>query len=224
MMQIKWLNSVPAEPQDFLSFFKKEYNLPKDEVFKLIYITLKLKALSDSPVYKFLERTIPGIKFDEIDKREYLLTLSIYTLRELIKEHLDLKITKNLYTFLSKKLPKDFLKDVSPKHSILASQDIILELLSQEKKAKLPSFLKAKHFILTFHLKGSCEELIILFSLFPNNYVIKEETPYQVFTSFSISEALIFLLKLKEREDLKDQAENILESIKVFFPDCFGEI
>uniref|UniRef100_A0A7V6CD45 Uncharacterized protein n=1 Tax=Thermodesulfobacterium geofontis TaxID=1295609 RepID=A0A7V6CD45_9BACT len=222
-MEIKWLSNVPQEPQSFFNFLKKQYNLSSEEAFKLIYITLKLKALSDSPIYKFLERTITGIKFDEIEKREYLLTLSIHTLRTLIREHLDLKLVKNLYLFLSKKLPKEFIKDVSPKHSIIASQDIIHELLSQEEKIKLPSFLKAKHLILSFYLKGSCEELITLLSLFPNSYVLKKGNLYQVFTSLSISEALVFLLKLKE-EVLKDTAEKILETIKNFFPECFGEI
>uniref|UniRef100_A0A7V4JPV5 Uncharacterized protein n=1 Tax=Thermodesulfobacterium geofontis TaxID=1295609 RepID=A0A7V4JPV5_9BACT len=222
-MEIKWLSNVPQEPQDFLTFLKEQYNLPSEEAFKLIYITLKLKALSDGPIYKFLERTITGIKFDEIEKREYLLTFSIHTLRLLIKEHLDLKLVKNLYLFLSKKLPKEFIKDVSPKHSIIASQDIILELLSQEEKTKLPSFLKAKHLILFFYLKGTCEELIALLSSFPNSYVLKKENLYQVFTSLSISEALVFFLKVKE-EILKATAERILETIKTFFPECFGEI
>ncbi|HEM55961.1 MAG: hypothetical protein C0190_01105 [Thermodesulfobacterium geofontis] len=222
-MEIKWLNNIPPEPRDSLNFLKARYYLSSEEAFKLIYITLKLKALSDSPIYKFLERTLTGIKFDEIDKREYLLTLSIHTLRELIKDHLDLKLTKNLYLFLNKILPKEFIKDVSPKHSILASQDIIPEILTSEEKTKLPSFLKAKHVMLSFSLKGSCEELITLLHLFPNSYVLKIGNPYQIFTSFSISEAFIFLLKQKE-EVLKDSAEKILETLKIFFPECFGEI
>jgi hypothetical protein len=224
MIQIKWLNNIPETPKEFLSFFKKNYGLPQEEVFKLIYITLRLKALSDSPIYKFLERTVSGIKFDEIDKREYLLTFSIFTLRELIKEHLDLKLVKNLYLLLSKRLPKEFLKDAYPKHSIIASQDIMLELFSQEEKTKLPAFLKAKHFMLTFHLEGNCEELITLFSFLPNSYVLKMGNPYHIFTTFSISEAFLFLLKLKETEKTKDQVKKILENIKIFFPDCFGEI
>ncbi|MCD6548739.1 MAG: hypothetical protein J7K10_04665 [Thermodesulfobacterium sp.] len=223
-MQIKWLSNVPSESREFLNFIKTKYKLPSEEAFKLIYITLKLKVMSDSTIYKFLERTIEGIKFDEIGKREYLLTLSIHTLRELVKEHLDLKLVKNLYLLLSKNLPKEFFKDVSPKHSILASQDIVLQLLSQEKKIKLPAFLKAKHIILTFYLKGYCEDLIALLSLFPNSYILKGENPYQVFTSFSISEALVFLLTLKEFEHLKNEVEKIWENIKIFFPDCFGEI
>lgn len=222
-MEIKWLNNVPLEPQESLNFLKTKYDLSSEEAFKLIYITLKLRVLSDSPVYKFLERSITGIKFDEIDRRVYLLTFSIYTLRELIKEHLDLKLVKNLYLFLSKKLPKEFIKGVSPKHFIVASQDIIPEILTTEEKTKLPSFLKAKHVILHFYLKGSCEELITILHLFPNSYVLKKGNFYQIFTSFSISEALIFLLKQKE-DILKVSAEKILESIRIFFPECFGEI
>lgn len=222
-MEIKWLNNIPPEPKESLNFLKIQYHLSSEEAFKLIYITLKFKALSDSPVYKFLERTLTGIKFDEIDKREYLLTFSIHTLRELIKEHLDLKLVKNLYLFLNKNLPKEFIRDVSPKHSIIASQDIIPEILTSEEKAKLPSFLKAKHIMLSFYLKGSCEELITLLHLFSNGYVLKIGNPYQIFTSFSISEALIFLLKQKE-EVLKESAEKILETLKIFFPECFGEI
>ena len=223
-MQIKWLNNIPPEPLNFLHFIKKQYKLPLEEAVKLLYITLKLKALSDSPIYKFLERTFTGIKFDEIEKRKYLLTFSIYTLRELIKEHLDLKLVKNLYLLLSKKLPREFFKGVFPKHSILASQDIILDLLSEKEKIKLPSFLKAKHIILPFKFEGNCEEIINILSFLPNIYILKKGNPYQVFTTFSISEFVIFSLNLKQKDILKNELENILENVKILFPDCFGEI
>jgi len=223
-MQIKWLNNIPPEPLNFLHFIKKQYKLPLEEAVKLLYITIKLKALSDSPIYKFLERTFIGIKFDEIEKRKYLLTFSIYTLRELIKEHLDLKLVKNLYLLLSKKLPREFFKGVFPKHSILASQDIILDLLSEKEKIKLPSFLKAKHVILPFKFEGNCEEIISILSFLPNIYILKKENLYQVFTTFSISEFVIFSLNLKQKDILKNELETILESVKILFPDCFGEI
>ena len=223
-MQIKWLNNIPPEPLNFLHFIKKQYKLPLEEAVKLLYITIKLKALSDSPIYKFLERTFIGIKFDEIEKRKYLLTFSIYTLRELIKEHLDLKLVKNLYLLLSKKLPREFFKGVFPKHSILASQDVILDLLSEKEKIKLPSFLKAKHVILPFKFEGNCEEIINILSFLPNIYILKKENLYQVFTTFSISEFVIFSLNLKQKDILKNELETILESVKILFPDCFGEI
>jgi len=224
-MHIKWLNNLPESPQEFLHFSKKVLQLPLEESFKLYFITLKLKALSDSPVYKFLERVPYGIKFDEIKRREYLLTLSVYTLRELLKEHLDLRLVKNLYLLLSKELPKDFFKGVSPKHSIIASQDIVLNLLSEKDKASLPAFLKAKHIILGFRLEGSCEEILPIAPEFLNPYVLrKKEDLYQIFTSFSISEFVLFSLNLKHKEILKTELEGILESIKALFPDCFGEI
>ncbi len=165
-----------------------------------------------------------GLGFDEIEKRKYLLTFSIYTLRELIKEHLDLKLVKNLYLLLSKKLPREFFKGVFPKHSILASQDIILDLLSEKEKIKLPSFLKAKHIILPFKFEGNCEEIINILSFLPNIYILKKGNPYQVFTTFSISEFVIFSLNLKQKDILKNELENILENVKILFPDCFGEI
>lgn len=223
-MKIQWLKNIPLEPKELFNFLKNQYKLPSEEIFKVLYLTLKLKVMSDSIVYKFLERTIEGIKFDEIGKREYLLTLSIYTLRELLKEHLDLKLVKNLYLLLSKNLPKEFFKDVAPKHSIVTSQDVTLQLFSEEKKIDLPSFLKAKHVILIFYLEGLCEELIEFLNFLPNNYILKGNNPYQVFTGFSISEILVFLLKIENVKKLKTEAEKLLEEIKIFFPDCFGEI
>ncbi|WP_038055937.1 hypothetical protein [Thermodesulfobacterium hydrogeniphilum] len=224
-MYIKWLNNLPSTPQDFLHFSKKILNHPLEDSLKLYYITLKLKAMSDSPIYKFLERIPYGIKFDEINKREYLLTLSVYTLRELLKEHLDLRLVKNLYLLLSKELPKDFLKGATPKHSILASQDILADLLTEEEKAKLPAFLKAKHVILSFEIKGTCEEIISIVPYLTNPYVLKKkDDKYEVFIPLSISEFVLFSLNLRKKDILKEELDSILESIKVLFPDCFGEI
>lgn len=223
-MKIKWINTFPTEIQEIHNFLKNFYTIPLEEAFKLIYLTLKLKTLSDSPIYKFLERTVTGIKLDEIEKREYLITFSIYTLRNLIKEHLDLKLVKNLYLFLVKKLPKEFFKGVLPKHSIIASQDIIINLLSKKEKMELPSFLKTKHLILAFKFEGNCEELIYILSYLPNPYLIKKNEIYEVFTTFSISEFIIFYLESKEKNFLKEEIEIIFETIKNFFPDCFGEI
>ncbi|HBT03860.1 MAG TPA: hypothetical protein DEA54_03550, partial [Thermodesulfobacterium commune] len=156
-MRFNWIGSLPEDPKEFLSVVKQQLKLPLEEAFKLFYLTLRIKASSDSPVYKFLERTPTGIKFDEIGKREYLLTLSVYALREIISQHIDLKLVKNLYLLLSKELPSEFLKDVSPKHSIVVSQDILLELLITERKTNLPAFLKAKHIIFNLRIDGNSE-------------------------------------------------------------------
>lgn len=222
-MKIKWINSFPTEIQEASSFLKNFYNIPFEDSFKLLYLTLRLKTLSDSPVYKFLERTVTGIKLDEIEKREYLLTLSIYTLRDLIKEHLDLKLVKNLYLFLIKKLPKEYFKGVLPKHSIIASQDVIINLLSEREKMKLPSFLKTKHLILAFKFEGKCEELIYILPYFPNPYLIKKNEIYEILTTFSISEFIIFYLQLKHMDLFKKEIEAVFETVKNLFPDCFGE-
>ncbi len=223
-MKIKWINTLPTEIQEASQFLKKFYNISFEEAFKLIYLTLRVKTLSDSPIYKFLERIITGIKLDEIEKREYLITLSIYTLRSLLKEHLDLKLVKNLYLFLVKKLPKEYFKGVLPKHSIIASQDIIIDFLSEKEKAELSSFLKTKHLILTFKFEGNCEELIYILPYFVNPYLIKKNEIYEILTTFSISEFMGFYLELKHINFLKEEIDLIFEIIKNFFPDCFGEI
>ncbi len=224
-MQIKWLNNIPSEPQDFLHFVKKVLNCPIEEGFKLYHLTLSLRAMSDSPIYKFLERVPCGVRFDEIKKREYLLTLSVYTMRNLLREHLDLRLVKNLYLLLSKRLPKDFLKGATPKHSILASQDIIAELLTEKAKLELPAFLKAKHIVLGFEMNGSCDEVLSVVQGFINPFVLKKrQEGYQILVPFSISEFVLFSLDLRKKEELKEEVDSILESIKVMFPDCFGEI
>ncbi len=224
-MEVRWINNVPELPQEFLHFNKKVLKLPNEEAFKLFYITLKLESLSEVPIYKFLERLPVGVKFDELKKRQYILSLPISTLRELFRDHLDLRLVKNLYLLLSKELPKDFLKGATPKHSILASQDILVTYLNEEKKAKLPAFLKAKHQILVFKMKGACKELITLAPEFTNPWCIKKnEDEVEFYTCFSISEFVLFTLKAKRIESLKDQMDGLLESVKALFPECFGEI
>ncbi|NPA39339.1 MAG: hypothetical protein GXO57_02705 [Thermodesulfobacteria bacterium] len=224
-MQIRWLNTLPEDPQEFLHYSKKVLKLPFEDAFKIFYITLRLESLSESPIYKFLERLPWGVKFDELKKRQYLLSLSISTLRELFQEHLDLRLVKNLYLLLSKELPKDFLKGASPKHSIVASQDIAVSLLREKDKAELPAFLKAKHQILAFRLEGECEKLLEVASEFLNPWCLKKTSEgIEVFTSFSISEFVFFSLKLKKKEIEREQVEGLLESVKALFPECFGEI
>jgi len=226
-MDIRWINNLPGDPDEFLHFRKKHLKIPLNKAFKLYFITLKIEALSDSPIYKFLERVPLHVKFDEIEKRKFLMTLSVFSLRQLIEEHLDLRLVKNLYLFLSKKLPKEFFKDCAPKHSILSSQDIIIDILSEEEKLRLPAYLKVKHLFLTFSLSGTCEEIINILPLLELYTLIKSSQEYKVFTSLSISEYLIFATKVKRKEKLKELREKIdiiIENLKIYFPDCFGEI
>ncbi len=223
-MEIKWIKNAPLKPEEFFHFFKKKYHLKPDHIFKLYHLTLNLKALSDGPIHKFLERIPCYLKFDEIGKRRYLMTLPVWTLRNLIKEHLDLKLTKTLYLYLSKKLPGDFFKGSSPKHSILASQDVICELLEEEEKAKLPAYLKVKHLPLVFSLSGNCKDVIKILPLL-SLYALKEEKEgYSVFFTLSISEFMILAQDLKETKEIREKVESIIESLKVLFPDCFGEV
>lgn len=226
-MKLTWLNNLPQDPKEFLQYCKAQIKLPLEELLKLYYLTVKITSLSDSPIYKFLERTPSNIKFDEVGKREFILTLSAFTLRTLVREHLDLRLVKTLFLTFFKKLPKEFFKDCIPKHSIITSQDLIIELLTQEVKQLLPAHLKVKHLILIYKAIGTCEEIISLFPFLGNITVIKKLTnnTYEFFFPFSISEFIIFSLNLKKLNILAEETENILQNIKSFFPDCFiGEI
>jgi len=223
-MEIKWINNIPFKPENFFHFFKKKYQLAPEDIFKLYHLTLRLKALSDGPIHKFLERILCYLKFDEVGKRKYLMTLPVWTLRNLIAEHLDLKLTKTLYLFLSKRLPGDFFKGCTPKHSILASQDVVCELLEEKEKAELPAYLKVKHLPLVFSLTGSCEEIIRLLPLLSLYALKKSKKDYQVFFSFSISEFMVLVPELKKIKELREEVESLIESLKVLFPDCFGEL
>lgn len=224
-MQIEWLNFLPEKPLEFLKIIKTQLSLPLQESFKLFFLTIKIKASSDSPVYKFLERIPPGIKFDEIGKREFLMTFSIFSLRGLLEQHFDLKLVKNLFLGLSSTLPSDFFKGVAPKHSIVISQDIAFQVLEEEEKISLPSFLKAKHLMLKFKFTGSCEELVKLTPSLVNPFFIQQKKDYlEMYTTFSISELVLFGLKIQKFKNLKLEVDKLLENLKVLFLDCFGEI
>ncbi len=222
-MKINWITNIPVKAQDFLSFCKNSLKLPLEEGLKLFWINLKLTSMSDSPVYKFLERIPTGIKFDEIGKRKYLFTLSFFTLRKLVEEHLDLRIVKNLYLKLYKQFPREFFKGCNPKHSIISSQDIIVEFLEETEKKELPAYLKAKHIVLVFKISGNCEELISLLPELSFYVLQREKKEYHVWAPLSISEFVLFSLKLKEKTGLQE-VENLFQQIKAIFPECFGEI
>ncbi|MGC8871978.1 MAG: hypothetical protein ACP5QC_03755 [Caldimicrobium sp.] len=225
-MELKLFTFLPERPADFLNFAKTGLGLPFEEIFKLYFITFKLKALTDLVLFKFLERNICYLKFDEIGKKEYLLTLSIYTLRELLKEHLDLKFTKNLYNFLKDKIPSEFFKGCAPKREVITSQDIFFQFLSSKEKASLPSYLKVKHIILTFHIKGGCEELLLILpeiSLYALRRI--KEGLYEIYVPLSISEFMYFSQRLLEKKILnKVEIDPLINQLKSFFPDCFIEI
>lgn len=223
-MEIDWITNLPQKPKEFLEYSKTQLKLSLDELFKLYHLTLRITSLSDSPIYKFLERTPSYIKFDEIGKREFILTLSVFTWRSLLREHLDLRLVKTLFLILSKKLPKEFFKDCMPKHSIVTSQDLIIELLTEREKQSLPPHLKAKHLSLIFKIKGKCEELISIIPLLGEVVIKNYPNFYEIYTSLSISEFIIFSINLKKNEFLKEKLDTLLEKIKTFFPDCFAEI
>lgn len=225
-MQLKLFTFFPEKPGEFLDFSNSGLGLPNEEAFKLYFLTFKLKALTDLVLFKFFERTICHIKFDEIGKKEYLLTLSVHTLRELLREHLDLKFTKNLYNFLKEKLPSEFFKGCAPKREVITSQDIFFQPLTSREKAELPPYLKVRHFILPFHFKGSCEEIL---SILPevSLYALKrvKEGLYELYVPLSISEFMYFSQRLLDKKVFKKmEIEGLINQLKALFPDCFGEI
>lgn len=225
-MKIKLLTLFPEKPREFLEFAGTALGLPNEEAFKLYFLTLKLKALTDLVLFKFFERNLCNLKFDEIGKKEYLLTLSIYTIRELLREHLDLKFTKNLYNFLKDKFPFEIFKGCVPKREVITSQDIFFQPLSSKEKAELPPYLKVKHYILPFHLKGTCEESIAILPEL-SLYAIKKlkDGLYEVFVPLSISEFMYLSQKLSAKKVLEEkELEAIVNQLKSFFPDCFGEL
>ncbi len=225
-MDLKLLTYLPLKPQEYLDFATTALGLSVDEASKLCFLTLKIKSSRATPIYEFLGRTLNFLKFDEIGKQEYLLTLSIHTIRRILAENLDLKFSKNLYSFLKEVLPSPFLKGYHPKRDILVSQDLCFEILSPEEKAKLPPYLKVNHQILVYFLGGTCEEIIFLIDLLGLWVIKRKENNFlNLYFPFSLAEFIWFSQKLIERKLIKDlELEGIKNQLKNFFPDCFGEI
>lgn len=225
-MEIKLYTLLPEKPEVFLEFATTGLKIPQEDAFKLFFLTFKIKASRDTPIYEWLERTPSFIKFDEIAKNQFLLTLSVYTLRDLLMEHFDLKFTKNLYLYIKDLLPVSFLKGCLPKREVIISQDLFFEVLSKEKVNKLPPFLKVKHLILTFQFKGKCEDLLVLTPslVFFVLKRIKEEV-YEIFLPQSISDFVCLAKNLAEKKFFKNiELEALFYQLRSLFPDCFGEI
>lgn len=224
-MEIKLNTNFPEKASDFLQLGNKLFRLPEEELYKLYFITLKIKTLSDPPLYKFLERTLPFIKFDEVGKKEFLLTLSIHTVRQLLVEHFDLKFTKNLYLFLQERLPIEFFKGCAPKREVVTSKDLSFYLLTLKEKAELPPYLKVKHLILIFQLTGTCEEILRCVP-YLGLYALKRwgESKYELFAPLSISD-FVYLSQEMEKRGLIERIvlEVLMKQLKGLFPDCFGE-
>lgn len=223
-MEIKLVTLLPEKPEDYLYFGTKALNLSEEDLFKLYFLTLKVKALSDVPVYKFLERTIPFIKFDDLGKKEFLLSLSVYSLRELLKEHLDLKFTKNLYLALKEELPQDFFKNCLPKREIVTSKDITFILLSSKEKIELQPYLKVKHLHLVFQLKDTCENLLHVLP-YLGLYGLRKikDVEYELYTPLSISDFIYLSSVLVDKKLVKKIIiDGLTMQLKSSFPDCFG--
>ncbi|MCS7150487.1 MAG: hypothetical protein N2Z40_06980 [Caldimicrobium sp.] len=223
-MEIKLITFLPEKPEEYLYFGIKALGLSEEDLFKLYFLTLKVKALSDVPVYKFLERAIPNIKFDDLGKKEFLLSLSVYSLRELLKEHLDLKFTKNLYLALKGELPPEFFKKCLPKREIVTSKDITFTLLNSREKIKLQSYLKVKHLHLVFQLKDNCENLLpVLPYLGLYGLRKSKDMEYEVYTPLSISDFVYISTVLVDKKLIKKIIiDGLTMQLKSSFPDCFG--
>ncbi|MCS7200396.1 MAG: hypothetical protein N2327_04490 [Caldimicrobium sp.] len=225
-MEVKLYTLLPEKPEEYLNFGLKALKLSEEDLFKLYIITLKMRALSDMPIYKLLERAIPFIKFDELGKREYLITLSIYTFRQLLTEHLDLKFTKNLLLYLKEFLPKDFFQNCLPKREVVTSKDITFKILNSKEKGELPPYLKVKHLHLIFQLKDTCENLVKILP-YLGLYAVRKikNEDYEVFTPLNIAEFAYLTTVLTNKGLIsKISAEGLRMQLKSLFPDCFGEI
>ncbi|MFN3568199.1 MAG: hypothetical protein ACK4UR_04725 [Caldimicrobium sp.] len=225
-MELKLLTFFPEKAKEFFAFATSTLGLTEEELFKLYFLSFRIRSLSDIPIYKFLERAIPFIKFDEIGKKEYLLTLSIHTLREVFLEHFDLKFSKNLFLAVKDKLPKNFLKDCMPKREVVLSQDLSFEFLRKEDLSNLPSYLKVKHFVFTFHTIGECEAIMEVLSTI-NYFLIKKHKTgwFELYIPLSISEFLYFSYLWKERDFFKEgNLSTLTDQLKALMPDCFEKI
>jgi hypothetical protein len=225
-MEIQLFTLLPEKPEDFLNFATAGLKIPQEDAFKLFFLTFKIKASRDTPIYEWLERTPSFIKFDEIAKNQFLLTLSIFTLRDLLVEHFDLKFTKNLYLSVKDLLPGSFLKGCLPKREVIVSQDLFFEVLSRKKINQLPPFLKVRHLILTFHFKGNCDDLLMLtpsLSFFVLRRI--KEGLYEIFLPQSISEFVCLARDFTEKKFFKNiEMEALFYQLRSLFPECFGEI
>ncbi len=221
-MDLKILSLTTDNPKEFFNYAKRELKLSNEQAFKLYFLTLRISVLSDTPVIKFLERVPPHIKFDEIERHKYLLSLPVSTIRNLFIEHFDLKFSKNLYLYLQERLPSEFFKGCEVKRSFLASQDLSLSFLTEEERRKLPSFLKVKHQHFSFLFRGSCEEAITVLERIPLYIWRKIKGEYLIFFTLSVGEFIVFSKSFENWPEFREKAEEIIMNLKSLVPECFG--
>ncbi len=221
-MDLRLLTIPTEKPEEFLSFCKKDLGLSSNSAFMLYYLSFYVVSLADTPIFKFLERLPANLKFDELKKNNYLLSMPVSTIRNLFVEHLDLKFTKNLYLYLQEVLPPELFRGCEPKHAVISSQDIKVRLLTQDEKRELSPPIKVKHLHFTFELTGTCEEMI---RLLPNLslYVLKrKQNLYHAFFSLSVAEFIVLSNTLSRVKGLSERVERVLQELKSLVPDCFG--
>lgn len=224
-MDLKLYTHLPEKEEAFFNFVTGALKLPWEEASKLFFYTFRIRALSDMPIYKFLERAVPYIKFDEIGKKEFLLTLSVYSIRQMLIEHFDLKFTKNLYVYLQNRVPQEFFKDCAPRREVVTSRDLSFQQLTLKDKAELPPYLKVKHIILIFLVTGRCEEILRVVNFLQLFTVADRGHKVELYTPLCLSD-FVYLSREFERRGLFDPMilEVINRQLKGLFPDCFGEI
>lgn len=224
-MDIKLYTHLPEKEESFLSFVTELLKLPLEEASKLYFYTFRIKALSDIPIYKFLERAISYIKFDEIGKKEFLLTLSVYSIRQLLIEHFDLKFTKNLYVYLQNRVPHDFFRDCAPKREVVTSRDLSFHQLTLKEKAELPPYLKVKHIILHFLITGKCEEILKVVNYLQLFTIADRGDKVELYVPQSLSDFVYLSQEFHRRRFFEPLVlEVLMKQLRGLFPDCFGEI
>ncbi|MFN3921508.1 MAG: hypothetical protein ACK4K4_03815, partial [Caldimicrobium sp.] len=100
------------------------------------------------------------------------------------------------------------------------------ELLFKEEMTKFPPYLKVKHFIFHYKVKGNCEGVLSFISTI-NFHVIKrlKDNLYEIYFPLNISEFLYYSnLWVKKEYFLPIEIDTILNQLKSLLPDCFERI
>ncbi|MEW6326332.1 MAG: FAD-dependent thymidylate synthase [Thermodesulfobacteriota bacterium] len=145
-----------------LSFLQEYIREEEEQYLELGNLAFSIWLDSESPMLKLFERQAGGLNVDRIEKKRYILSGNLRTLRDLCRAHRDLKIVKALLGLLLKDY-EPLLADIISKYRPLPLEGVIVHYASDQELEELPLAFRIKHHYLAVHLKaslGAIHELI----------------------------------------------------------------
>ncbi len=133
-----------------IPFIKAIIKRGHESVLEMGQLVMEIKVDSEAMMHKFFERVPRFCQADKLERYRYLLSMNPRAVRDLARDHKDLKVVKAILQTLTPKYPALY-EDLEPKHGWIKQDGIIVRLLDAKEVDGLDLPLLLRHRCLLVH-------------------------------------------------------------------------